>query len=61
MAADKEKSDNEQVLNEVNRAIQDGQTDPKELIERLKQSISNYIGDAEQGDDITMLAIKFYG
>ena len=59
MTADKEKFGHERVFNEVNRAIQDGQTEPKELIERLKQAVRNYVGDAEQSDDLTMLAIRF--
>ncbi len=61
MTADQVKGGNDPVLNEVDRAIQDGQTGPKELIERLKQSVSNYLGDAEQSDDIAMLAIRIYG
>ena len=59
MTADKEKFGHERVFNEVSRAIQDGQTGPKELIERLKQAVRNYVGDAEQSDDLTMLAIRF--
>ena len=59
MNADKEKFGHERVFNEVSRAIQDGQTGPKELIERLKQAVRNYVGDAEQSDDLTMLAIRF--
>ena len=59
MTADKEKFGHKRVFNEVNRAIQDGQTGPKELIERMKQAVRNYVGDAEQSDDLTMLAIRF--
>ena len=59
MTADLEQFGHERVFNEVNRAIQDGQTGPKELIERLKQAVRNYVGDAEQSDDLTMLAIRF--
>ena len=59
MTADKEKFGHERVFNEVSRAIQDGQTGPKELIERLKLAVRNYVGDAEQSDDLTMLAIRF--
>ena len=58
MMANQVKLVNDPVLDEVTRALQDGQTGPKELIERLKQNISNHLGDAEQGDDITMLAIR---
>ena len=59
MTADKEKLGNERVFNEVRRAIQDGQTGPKELIERLKQAVRDFVGDAVQSDDLTLLAIRF--
>jgi sigma-B regulation protein RsbU (phosphoserine phosphatase) len=42
----------------VNRAIQDGQTRPKELIDRMKQAVHDFVGDAEQSDDLTLLAIR---
>ena len=59
MTADKEKIGNERIFNEVSCAIQNGQTGPKELIERLKQAVHDFVGDAEQSDDLTLLAIRF--
>jgi sigma-B regulation protein RsbU (phosphoserine phosphatase) len=58
MTANQEKLGNERVFNEVNRAIQDGQTRPKELIDRMKQAVHDFVGDAEQSDDLTLLAIR---
>ena len=59
MTADREKIGNERIFNEVSCAIQNGQTGPKELIERLKQAVHDFVGDAEQSDDLTLLAIRF--
>ena len=59
MTADKEKIGNERIFNEVSCAIQNGQTGPKELIERLKQAVHDFVGDSEQSDDLTLLAIRF--
>ena len=59
MTADKAKFGHERVFNEVGRAIQYGQTGAKELLERLMPAVRNYVGDAEQSDDLTMLAIRF--
>lgn len=36
----------------------DPQASPKELLENMQQSVSNFVGDAPQFDDLTMLGIK---
>ena len=33
----------------------------RELLSRLRTSIDDFVQDAEQADDITMLALAFYG
>ena len=33
----------------------------KELLENMKKSIEDFAGDTEQFDDMTMLAIRYYG
>ena len=58
MTANHERLGYKRVFNEVNRAIQDGQTRPKELIDRMKQAVHDFVGDAEQSDDLTLLAIR---
>ena len=57
--ADKEKFGKERILNEANRAIQAGQLSPKALIEQLTLSVHQFVGDTEQSDDLTMLAINY--
>ena len=57
--ADKEKFGKERILNETNRAIQAGQLSPKALIEQLTLSVHQFVGDTEQSDDLTMLAINY--
>ena len=47
----------QRVLDVVNLAIQAGQLSPKTLIERMTQAVHDFIGDTEQSDDLTMLAI----
>ena len=32
---------------------------PRELIEAMQQAVASFVGDAEQSDDLTMLAIKY--
>lgn len=48
------------ILDEAFLAIQTGQVSPKALIERMTQAVHNFVGDAEQSDDLTMLAISNY-
>ena len=38
-----------------------GDTDPEQLLHGLKRSISDFVGDAEQFDDITMLCFDYFG
>ena len=49
----------ERVLNEVNRAVDDGQLSPQALIQRMTQAVTHFVGDTEQSDDLTMLAINY--
>lgn len=48
----------ERVFDEVNRAILAGEFSPKVLIERMTQAVNDFIGDDEQSDDLTMMAIR---
>ena len=51
----------EQILDEINRTIQTGQVAPKALIERMTAAVQAFVGDTEQSDDLTMLAINYLG
>ena len=46
------------ILEEANRALQSGRISPKELIEGMTQAVHDFVGNTEQSDDLTMLAIS---
>lgn len=48
----------ERILAESNRAIQTGRIAPQDVIGRMAQAVSDFTGDTEQSDDLTMLAIS---
>lgn len=61
MTADKKMFGREQILDEINRTTQTGQVAPKALIERMTAAVQAFVGDTEQSDDLTMLAINYLG
>lgn len=61
MTADKKMFGRQQIIDEINRAIQTGQVAPKALIERMTAAVQTFVGDTEQSDDLTMLAINYLG
>jgi serine phosphatase RsbU (regulator of sigma subunit) len=61
MNADNKEFGRERILEETIHSIQAGQSSSKALIERLTLAVSDFVGDTEQSDDLTMLAIKFCG
>lgn len=56
--ADSKLFGNDRICNELDHAIQIGQLSPKEVIDNMSQTVNTFVGDAEQSDDITMLAIR---
>lgn len=58
MDADDHEFGIERINNEIKRTIQTGQLSPKALIEGMTQAVSNFVGDAEQSDDLTLMAIR---
>ena len=58
MDADKQMYGRERIVEEVEQACQAGQYAPKTLIEQLTQSVHSFVGDTEQSDDITMIALS---
>ena len=34
---------------------------PKRLIEKTLESVTTFVGEAEQSDDLTLLAIRYFG
>ena len=57
--ADEKLFGNDRIIDELNRAIQDGQLSPKAMIDRMTQAVHAFVGDAEQSDDLTMLCLRF--
>jgi sigma-B regulation protein RsbU (phosphoserine phosphatase) len=57
--ADEKLFGNDRIIDELNRAIQDGQLSPKAVIDRMTQAVDAFVGDAEQSDDLTMLCLRF--
>ena len=49
---------NDRVLDELNRAVQDGQLAPRAVIDRMTQAVHAFVGGAEQSDDLTMLCLR---
>ena len=50
----------EQRINDLaNLLLSRGEQDPKTLIARMSEAVRNFVGDAEQSDDLTMLAIQY--
>ena len=46
------------IIEEADRAIQASQLSPKALIDRMTQAVHAFVGDIEQSDDLTMMAIR---
>lgn len=60
MDADNNEFGDDRILDEVNRAIETGQLSPKALIDRMTQAVHDFVGDAEQSDDLTMLVVQYH-
>ena len=47
-------------INEVaNKALAQQRIEPRELIEQMTEAVHQFVGDAEQSDDLTMMGIQF--
>ena len=56
--ANREQLGRQRILAEANRAIQAARTEPQEVIDRMVHAVSEFTGDTEQSDDLTLLAIS---
>ena len=45
----------------VERLTVNGERSPRELIEAMQQAVAEFVGDAEQSDDLTMFAVTLTG
>ena len=47
-------------INEVaNKALAQQRIEPRELIEQMTDAVHQFVGEAEQSDDLTMMGIQF--
>ena len=49
----------ERVNDVANSALADQQHEPRQLIARMTEAVHQFVGDAEQSDDLTMMAIQY--
>ena len=49
----------ERVNNVATQALAHGQQDPRQLISQMTKAVHQFVGDAEQSDDLTMMAIQY--
>ena len=58
MNEDREMFKRESSFTVVQQAIAEGNLSPQSLILRMEEAVENFVGEAEQSDDLTMLAIQ---
>ena len=49
------------IMETAHQAVSSGHLQPRPLIEQMIESLHAFTGDAEQSDDLTMLAVSYYG
>ena len=59
MNASEEQFQMERVNDVAEQALANGQQEPRQLIARMTDAVHQFVGDAEQSDDLTMMAIQY--
>ena len=59
MDADKAQFQMERINNVAAQALANGQQEPHQLIAQMTDAVHQFVGDAEQSDDLTMMAIQY--
>lgn len=59
MNAENEQFQMERINEVAVRALANQQHEPRQLIEQMTDAVHQFVGDAEQSDDLTMMAIQF--
>ncbi len=49
----------ERVTNVASRALAQGHQEPRQLISEMTEAVHQFVGNAEQSDDLTMMAIQY--
>ena len=39
----------------------EGDVSPQKVVEKIEEAVKTFVGDAEQSDDLTMLALTYKG
>ena len=59
MNANKDLFQDERVREVASQALARGQQEPRQLIAQMTDAVHQFVGDAEQSDDLTMMAIQY--
>ena len=59
MDANQAQFEMERINDVARRALANQQQDPRQLIARMTEAVHEFVGDAEQSDDLTMMAIQY--
>ena len=59
MDANKDQFQMERVNNVAAQALAQQQQEPRQLISQMTEAVHQFVGDAEQSDDLTMMAIQY--
>jgi sigma-B regulation protein RsbU (phosphoserine phosphatase) len=49
----------ERVNDMANQILAQQQQEPRQFIARMTEAVHQFVGDAEQSDDLTMMAIQY--
>ena len=59
MDADYAQFQMERINDVATRALANQQQEPRQLIAQMTEAVHQFVGDAEQSDDLTMMAIQY--
>jgi sigma-B regulation protein RsbU (phosphoserine phosphatase) len=45
----------------IQELMTEGDVSPQKVVEKIEEAVKTFVGDAEQNDDLTMLALKYIG
>ena len=49
----------DQIVRVAKSVLADGENRPETLVGRMSEAVQAFVGEAEQSDDLTMLAVKY--
>jgi len=45
----------------IQELMTEGDVSPQKVVEKIEEAVKTFVGDAEQNDDLTMLALTYKG